>query len=61
MERYVRDIVDVDLQNVSISELRQINNPVLRDALLAAKEQLTQELNSSYISHSQHTSHSNTG
>ncbi len=50
---------DVDLQNMSIEDMRRVRNPVLREVLLAAKEQLQQELSSSYVSHNQHGNHTN--
>lgn len=53
-------VQDVDLQNMSIDDMRRVGNPVLREILLAAKEQLQQELSSSYVSHNQHGNHSNT-
>jgi hypothetical protein len=52
-------IEKVDLRNMSIDEMRRVNNPVLREALLEVKEQMQQELSQSYVSHSQHSSHSN--
>jgi hypothetical protein len=52
-------VQDVDLQNMSIDDMRRVRNPVLRGILLAAKEQLQQELSSSYVSHNQHGNHTN--
>jgi len=50
-------IESVDLQNMSIDDVRRVNNPVLREALLAAKEKLQVELSSSHTSHGTHTNH----
>jgi hypothetical protein len=52
-------VQDVDLQNMSIDDMLRVRNPVLREILLAAKEQLQQELSSSYVSHNQHGNHTN--
>lgn len=52
---------EVDLHRLSAEEICNVNNPVLREALAAAKEQIHQELSQSYVAHNQHSSHSNTG
>jgi hypothetical protein len=50
----------VDLSEMTIEDVRRVSNPVLRDALVAAKERLVGELaNQSHVQHNQHTSHSN--
>lgn len=51
---------NLNLKDLTIEQIRAVQNPVLRDTLLQSKEQLAKELSSSYVSHNQHESHSNT-
>ncbi len=53
------EIEGVDLKTLTIEEIQKVNNPVLRAALIAAKQQVQEDMTATHTKHEQHVEHSN--
>ena len=59
MERDDRqtEVDEIDIRTLSVDDVRRLNNPVLREALLAAKRQVSEGLSATHVKHLEHSEH----